>query len=178
VLLIAYLIYLVALVQEEHHKGEAHAGPSKAGISPLFLISVGLVTVIVSAHVVVTEGIALAEAWGISQTVLGALIIGAGTSLPELALSVGAARAGHASMSVGNVIGSNIFDLLVPVGLGAAIYPLTVAPATLYIDLPALTLATVALLVFLTRRRGLQRREAIALLVLYIGYATLRVLSM
>jgi cation:H+ antiporter len=176
-LLLAYLIYLVALVQQEHHSGDAQPRAPKGGISPLFSIGVGLVTVVLAAHVVVTEGIALAEAWGISQTVLGVLILGMGTSLPELALSVAAAKEGHASLSVGNVIGSNIFDLLVPVGLGAAIYPLTVAGDTLSFDLPALTLATVVLLFFLLRRRGLQRREAIVLLAMYVGYATLRLLS-
>jgi len=176
-LLLAYLIYLVALVQEESHNGHSRGPPAKAGTSPALSIGFGLVTVILAAHIVVTEAVVLAEAWGIGQTVLGVLIIGAGTSLPELALAVGAARKGHASMSVGNVLGSNIFDLLVPVGLGAAIHPLIVAPETLYFDLPALTLATVALLIFLTRRRGLQRHEAVALVVLYVGYATIRVLS-
>ena len=176
-LLIAYLIYIVALVQAEHHNGPDPGRPSQGAISPLFAIAVGIVTVVLSAHIVVTEGIALAEAWGISQTILGVLIIGAGTSLPELALSIGAVKEGHASMSVGNVIGSNIFDLLVPVGLGAAISPLTVAPATLLFDLPALALATAVLLVFLVRRKGLQRSEAVALVALYVGYATLRVLS-
>jgi cation:H+ antiporter len=176
-LLTAYLIYLVALVQEENHATEAPVRHGKARMSPLFAIGVGLVTVMLSAHVVVTEAVALADSFGISQTVLGVLIIGAGTSLPELALAVGAAKQGHASLSVGNVIGSNIFDLLVPVGLAAAIHPVSVAPATIWFDLPALVLATLALLVFLTRRRGIQRPEATALVVLYCGYALLRVMS-
>lgn len=177
VLLIVYLIYLVALIQSENGTGGEPTKPPKGRLPAPFLISVGLVTVILSAHVVVTEGVALAEAWGISQTVLGVLVIGAGTSLPELALSVGAAREGHASLSVGNVIGSNIFDLLVPVGLAGAISPVAVAPLTVWLDLPAVALATGALLLFLTRRRGLQRREAAALVVLYAGYATLRIFS-
>lgn len=177
-LLIAYLIYVAALVQAEGHSSEDSARATKGSVSPLLLVAVGLLTVILSAHVVVTEGVRLAEAWGITQTVLGALIIGAGTSLPELALSVGAARQGHASLSVGNVIGSNIFDLLVPVGLAGAIAPVSVAPATIWFDLPALALGTIALLFFLLRRRGLQRGEALALVILYAGYATLRIVTM
>lgn len=176
-LLIAYLIYVLALFQAEHDKSEQARRTVKGRLPPTFLIAVGLVTVLLSAHTVVTEGVALADRWGISQTVLGVLIIGAGTSLPELALSIGAAKQGHASLSVGNVIGSNIFDLLVPVGLAAVIYPLSVAPATIWYDLPAVALATVALLIFLTRRRGLQKREALALIVLYVGYATLRIVT-
>jgi cation:H+ antiporter len=176
-LVLAYLIYLAALVQAESPGGDGSEPHRKGRFSPLFLIAVGLVTVILSAHVVVTEAVELADAWGVSQTVLGALIIGAGTSLPELALSVGAAKQGHASLSVGNVIGSNIFDLLIPVGLAAVIYPLTIAQGSLSLDLPALALATLALLFFLLRRRGIQKPEALALVVLYVGYAGLRLIT-
>jgi cation:H+ antiporter len=174
-LVVAYLMYFVALVQAEHgHANGEGASGEPAGRSPALLLSVGLLTVMLSAHVVVTQGITLAASWGISQTVVGALLIALGTSLPELALSVGAAVRGHASMSVGNVIGSNIFDLLVPVGVAAAVHPLIVAESTTRFDMPALALGTVALLVFLTRKRGLQRSEAIALVALYVGYAALR----
>lgn len=173
-LLIAYLIYFVALVQAEH-TSHGEPLPRKPGApSPVFALGVGLVTVILSAHVVVTEGVELATTWGVSQTVVGALIIALGTSLPELALSIGAARQGHPSLSVGNVIGSNIFDMLIPVGVAAVIYPLAVAPETAAFDLPALALATVVLLVFMVRRQGLQRGEAVGLLALYVGYAALR----
>lgn len=174
-LLIVYLIYMVALFQAEGRSGGEAKQLAKGRMPPLMAIAIGLVTVVLAAHTVVTEGVQLAEQWGITQTMLGVLIIGAGTSLPELALSVGAARGGHASLSVGNVIGSNIFDLLVPVGLAGAISPVRVAQTTVWFDLPASALATVALLVFLLRRRGIQRREALALVVLYVGYVALRV---
>jgi cation:H+ antiporter len=174
-LLIVYLIYMSALVQAEKGSTEEPKKTPKGRLPPFLAISIGLVTVVLSAHTVVTEGVALAEAWGITQTMLGVLIIGAGTSLPELALSIGAAKKGHASLSVGNVIGSNIFDLLVPVGLAGAIAPVRVAPPTVWFDLPASGLATTALLVFLLRRRGIQRPEALALVVLYAGYVILRI---
>lgn len=174
-LLLVYLIYMSALVQAEKGSREEPKKVPKGRLPPLVAISIGLVTVVLSAHTVVTEGVALAEAWGITQTMLGVLIIGAGTSLPELALSIGAAKGGHASLSIGNVIGSNIFDLLVPVGLAGAISPVHVAPATIWFDLPASALATVALLVFLVRRRGIQRKEALALVALYVGYVVLRI---
>lgn len=175
VLLLVYLIYMAALVQAERGNGEEPKKIPKGRLHPLLAIAIGLVTVILAAHTVVTEGVALAEAWGMTQTMLGVLIIGAGTSLPELALSVGAAKEGHASLSVGNVIGSNIFDLLVPVGLAGAISPVHVATSTVWFDLPASGLATVALLLFLLNRRGIQRREAIALIVLYVSYVALRI---
>ncbi len=176
VMLIAYLMYFLVLVQAERHNGrEAEASKGKGGIPPALALSVGLVTVLLGAHVAVTEAIGIAEAWGITQTLVGVLIIGAGTSLPELALSVGAAKSGHTSLSVGNVIGSNIFDLLIPMGVAATISPLHVAPLTVRFDLPAIALASGALVVFLLNRRGIQRREAIALVALYVGYTALRI---
>lgn len=176
-LMIAYLIYLVALFQAERKGGEERARREGLQLSPAFALAVGLVTVVLAAHVVVSEAVTLAARWAISQTLVGALIIGLGTSLPELALSLRAARHGHASLSVGNVIGSNVFDLLIPVGFAATIHPVLVADATVRFDLPALAVATLALLVFMIRRRGLQRREAFALLALYLIYVTLRVLA-
>jgi cation:H+ antiporter len=173
-LLIGYLIYFVSLVQAEHGHTEPQTRGDPRQLSPFFALGIGLVTVILAAHVVVAEGIELADSWGISQTVVGALVIALGTSLPELALSIGAMRQGHASLSAGNIIGSNIFDLLVPVGLAAVIHPLVVDATTTTFDLPAVGLATAALLVFMSHRRGLQRSEAIALIGLYTAYAALR----
>lgn len=176
VMLIAYLMYFLVLVQAERRKEqEAESPGGKGGIPPSLALAVGLVTVLLGAHVAVTEAIELAAAWGITQTLVGVLIIGAGTSLPELALSVGAAKSGHASLSVGNIIGSNIFDLLVPIGAAASIHPLQVAPLTVRFDLPAVALASAALVVFLLNRRGIQRREAMAMVALYVGYTALRI---
>lgn len=177
VMVLAYAIYFVALVQAEQKRGEkALESPPDGRLPAPLAIALGLVMVTLGAHAVVTEGIAIATALGMSQTLLGVLFVGTGTSLPELALSVRAATQKHASLSVGNVIGSNIFDLLVPVGVGAAIHPLVVSNETVTFDFPALALTTSALLFFLIRRQGLQRQEALALLALYVGYASLRVL--
>ncbi len=176
VMMLAYLIYFVSLVQAEARTAEPEELLPDGQLPAPVSIGLGLVLVTLAAHVVVTVGIEVASAIGVSQTLLGVIFVGVGTSLPELALSVRAATQRHASLSVGNVIGSNIFDLLVPVGVGATLYPLAVADATIFFDFPALLLTTLALLLFLVRRRGLQRSEAIALVVIYAGYAALRVL--
>jgi len=174
-MLIAYALYLVALSQGE--RGRKRNNVLAPGLLPTpVLILVGLGTVSLAAHVVATEGVALAETWGMSQTLLGVFILGVGTSLPELALSVGAAKKGHGSLAVGNAIGSSVFDLLVPLGLGAALHPLLVGRETLVLDLPALALGSAALIYFLFRKRGLQRSEAWALVSLYGGYAIIRFL--
>ncbi len=175
-LLGAYAIYFVSLLQAERSGPKASSKP-RGGETLLVLgILGGLVLVVFSAEFVVGGAVALAKLQGWDQTVVGLLLIGAGTSLPELALSLGAAAKGRTGLSVGNIIGSNIFDLLVPLGVSGMIYPLSVSASTLVIDLPFLALLTLAALVFFVRKRGLQRNEAIAMIVLYSSFAVLRIL--
>ena len=181
ILLLAWGIYLASLLFGERRRRtldpeELEAIDAIKGHAPPPVeIALGLVVVTVSAHAVVTGAVSLADSLGVTQTMLGVVLIGVGTSLPELALSVRAAIEKRASMSVGNVIGSNIFDLLVPVGLAAVIHPLRVEQGTVSFDLPALFLLSVILLFFLRRRRGVQRHEALTLVVLYGTYAVLRI---
>ncbi|WP_405234887.1 sodium:calcium antiporter [Lentisalinibacter orientalis] len=102
-------------------------------------------------------------------------MIGLGTSLPELAISVNAVLRKRVSLSVGNIVGSNIFDTLVPIGTAGLIAPLAFDRGILTFDLPWLFgLTALVLFLFLVRRRGLQRPEAALLLGLYAGYVTLK----
>jgi cation:H+ antiporter len=177
VLVLAYAMYFVSLVYAERkHSSPSHEMDAGRWPAPVE-IGVGLVVVTFGAHLAVTGGVELAAMLGITQTLLGVILIAAGTSLPELALSVRAASQRRASMSVGNVVGSNIFDLLVPVGVASAIHPLSVQRGTILFDLPALALFSVVLLVFLLRRKGLQRHEAMALIGLYVLYTGIRVVT-
>ena len=170
VLMVGYAIYLVALLQAER-SGKADPKPTRGRALVDFLtVALGLATVVVAAHVVVVNAISIAENWNVSQTVIGIFLVGAGTSLPELALSVRAAAKGQSSMSVGNIIGSNTFDLMVPVGASAAMYPLTVSRDVLFIDVPVMLIITITALIFFLRTKGLQRREAIVLLAMYGVY--------
>ena len=181
VLILAWGIYIANLFLGERRRRPLEAEELesieaiKAHLPPPVEIALGLVIVTAGAHGVVTGAIGLADSLGVSQTMLGVILIGAGTSLPELALSLRAAMEKRASMSVGNVIGSNIFDLLVPVGIAAVIHPLSVEAGTVSFDLPALAILSAVLLFFLWRRRGVQRHEALTLVVLYGTYAVLRI---
>ena len=176
-LLIVYAIYFVALVQAER-VGMTDGVPGAPEVArPWLSLAIGMVIVTVSAHLVVTEGIAVAEAVGVSQSLVAVILVGAGTSIPELALSARAAYERQAGLAVGNVVGSNIFDLLVPVGAGAAIHPLAVDPQIVRVDLPALAVLMTVLAFFLHRRRGLQRNEAAVLIALYLSFLVIRTAS-
>lgn len=175
-LLLAYGAYYAWLIQAEREGRHARKKKgSWGGRRALFAVASGLVVVGVSAHVVVETGVELAARWGVNPTLIGLFLIAMGTSLPELALSVGAAARGRTALSVGNVIGSNTFDLMVPVGASAVIHPVAVGRDSLLLDLPFLAIATLAALVFLLWRRGLQRAEATTLIVLYAVYAVTRI---
>lgn len=175
ILLVVFALYFAALFRLERSEEEAADLPIPGRLSPSAATGIGMIGVVAGAHMVVEGGVSLAETLGMSQTLLAVIFVGAGTSLPELALSVRAAAERHGALSVANVIGSNIFDLLVPVGVAALIHPVGVEAETLRWDLPAVAIATAALIVFLTRRRGLQRPEAVAMVALYVVYVALRV---
>ena len=175
ILLGVFGLYFAALFKLERRKEGAEELPVAGGLSPGLATVLGMVAVVAGAHMVVEGAVSLAEELGMSQTLLAVIFVGAGTSLPELALSTRAAAERHASLSVANVVGSNIFDLLVPVGVAAVIHPVLVEPETLRWDLPAVAVATLALIVFMTRTRGLQKREAWVLIALYVAFVVVRV---
>ncbi len=122
IMLILYIAYYVILMKtQRNHEDDNSEGPSYTNSKLAFYLITGLVVLIASSHLVVENAMQLAEKWGVAQSFVGIAIIGLGTSLPELAVSIGAALNKSAGMSVGNVIGSNIFDGLIPIGLGATI---------------------------------------------------------
>ncbi len=175
VLIVGYAIYLVALLQAERNGKYAPKPPEGRAIVDFLTVALGLATVVVAAHVVVLNAISIAESWNVSQTVIGIFLVGAGTSLPELALSVRAAAKGQSSISVGNIIGSNTFDLMVPLGASSLLFPLTVSRDVLFIDVPVMVIMTITALFFFVRTKGLQKREAMTLLIMYVTYVVLRI---
>jgi cation:H+ antiporter len=134
------------------------------------LLALGLAVVLVSSELTVDNALRVSRDWGLQQSFVGAVLVGLGTSTPELAVSLRAIAQGRAGLSVGNVVGSNIFDLLVPTGVAAIIAPLKVDATVLWFDLPALLVMTLAVLFFLGRTRGLQRGEGATLVVMYLAY--------
>ena len=171
-LCVAYAIYSVMLWQGERSREHPEPDPSFRTGRTLLAIAGGLLLVLLSADLVVEHAVALAAARGWDSTIVGILLIGAGTSLPELTLSLGAAAKGHGGLSVGNIIGSNIFDLLLPMGASALLHPLVIGRGTLLIDLPFVALVSVV--AFVAFRKGLQRREAVLLVALYAGFVIVR----
>lgn len=163
-----------ALLLQAGEAADAPVAPGKRWVD-VMLVLVGLGGLVVGGELTVRAATALAERAGLSEGVIGLTVVAVGTSLPELATSLIAAHKGQMDIAVGNVIGSNIFNLLFILGVTATIAPVEVPPGGI-VDL-ALLLALSALLLPLTITHGrrLVRWEGALLVAAWIGYTTYRV---
>lgn len=173
-LVTVYLIYFVALFGDRGKNAEHEEDGEARKLRAWVYLVVGLAIVGVSAELTVDGAIAVAAALNISEAFIAVIIIGLGTSLPELSISVGAAMRNRARMSVGNLIGSNVFDTLVPVGVAAAIAGLRFDSSLLQFEVPFLFALTLIVLFFFVRKRGIQKGEAVTILALYGAYVLLK----
>ena len=150
---------------------EAHAMPLPR--AAVWLL-VGMVLLVVSSRVLVWGAVNIAHHFGVSDLVIGLTIIAIGTSLPELAASIMAARKGEHDLAVGNVIGSNLFNTLAVVGIAGAIHPMAVGPEVLQRDVLVMSVLTVSLFLVGYGLRGrmgkINRLEGGILLTAYLGY--------
>jgi cation:H+ antiporter len=176
-LIAIYLVYYINLFRKERASKKIVKEINGKMAYNLVYLTAGLMLVIFSSNLVVENATFLAEKWGVKQSFIGIIIIGLGTSLPELAISIKAIMNKSIGLSVGNLIGSNIFDTLIPIGLGGAISGLNIAPSIVWFDLPALLLLSGMVIFFFTHRRGLQKIEAMLLILLYLIYGSLKMLG-
>ena len=154
------------------------AEPKKVSLGKsVFWLVLGLVLLVVSSRALVWGAVEIARTLGVSDLLIGLTIVAIGTSLPELASSIAAARRGENDLALGNIIGSNLFNTLAVVGLAATISPMQeIEEAVTYRDMPLMIALTVALIVLGFRRKGDGRLNRIAgaiLLAVYVGYLAL-----
>lgn len=182
VFLLALAGYLAfTLIQEKRsqksaaaqmYEGEAELTPSadySLGIA-LLLALAGLVITILGARFLVSGAVSIAQFMGISQTVIGLTIVAIGTSMPELVTTVIAVRKGEGEVALGNVLGSNIFNILGILGVTSLVSPMVVPAEIIRFDIWVMILAT-ALMVFVARTSWrIGRIEGCVMLCAYIGY--------
>ena len=164
----------------ETPEGESSDKQTSLGKSIMWLV-LGLVLLVASSRALVWGAVVIARTLGVSDLLIGLTIVAIGTSLPELASSIAAARKGENDLALGNIIGSNLFNTLAVVGLAATISPMDeIENEVIYRDMPLMTALTVALIVLGFRRKGDGRLNRIAgaiLLAVYIGYLALLVVQ-
>jgi cation:H+ antiporter len=153
-------------------EAEAVPGPDTSLPIALGLVLAGLVITILGARLLVAGAVVIAREAGLSEAVIGLTIVAIGTSMPELVTAVIAVRKGQGDVAFGNVIGSNIFNILGILGITALVEPLTVPPEIMRLDIWVMCAATLAMLVFARTGWVLSRREGglfLAAYALYLG---------
>lgn len=147
-----------------------HTMPLKTAI---FWLVIGLIILVASSRLLVWGAVEIAQAFGVSDIIIGLTIIAVGTSLPELASSIIAIRKNEHDLALGNVIGSNLFNTLAVVGIAGAIHPLAVESEVLWRDAMFMGVLTLSLFVIGYGFRGegrINRVEGAILLTAYAGY--------
>ena len=176
--LVVYTIVTVRQARREAASGgdggftatlpEGTAGASGLGINIVRVLG-GLGLLILGSHWFVTGAVSLAQQWGMSEVAIGLTVVAVGTSLPELATSLTGAIKRQADLAIGNVVGSNIFNLLGILGVAALLKPIE-APELQWTDLGLMMLVSLALLPVVKSGSRISRTEGALLLTSYVGY--------
>jgi cation:H+ antiporter len=165
----------VAALHGEEGEEIAVGLPDKVS-TMVFAMLIGLAGLVAGSRIAVIGATSLARSAGISEEVIGLTLVAVGTSLPELATAIMAARRGHTDVCVGNVIGSNIFNLLGIAGAAAIAAPLAFSPTLLKYDVPILLIVTIILVGVMATGSRVKRWEGAVLLSLYCIYIAMHLI--
>ncbi|EFN91572.1 K+-dependent Na+/Ca+ exchanger family protein [Prevotella amnii CRIS 21A-A] len=148
------------IISEKQHK--------KIWVSVIWII-VGLLCLILGSNLFVSGAVKVASSLGVSDAIIGLTIVAGGTSLPELATSVVAARKGDSGIAIGNVIGSNIFNILAILGVTGLIHPMLLQGITMF-DLSIMVISMILIWFLSFTKYTIERWEGFCLIVVFIGY--------
>ncbi len=205
-LLVVYLVVTIVLARRQTHRSKTKTTPEDDAAAPaasegagdsvkptrtlrtskrrstlidLVLLVVGIALLVAGAQMLVSASTTIAQALGVSDLIIGLTIVAIGTSLPELATSVIAALRGERDMAVGNLVGSNLFNIGAVLGLTAVIAPggIDVDPAAVHFDLPVMIATALVLLPLAFTAAVIGRWEGVLLVLLYGSYVTYLVLD-
>ncbi|MBR4513356.1 MAG: calcium/sodium antiporter [Lachnospiraceae bacterium] len=166
VLFVAYIGYLIYDARKNRVEDEDEIKTMPYWKCAVFIV-VGIACIVAGGQLVVENAKAIARTFGMSETLIGLTIIAVGTSLPELVTSVVAAKKGENGLAVGNVVGSNIFNILLILGASATIHPIVVSMETIF-DLGLLVIFTIITYV-LSFNKKISRAEGAFMLIAYIA---------
>lgn len=162
-----FIYYIVTLAKQKKEKEEKP--PFSLGKSLLFVI-IGLIGIILGSDMVVNNASTIAKTLGVSERIISLTIIAFGTSLPELVTSIVSSKKGEQDLLIGNIIGSNIFDICLVLGIPVAIFG-TITPQSFQnIDLIMLIVSSLILFFFSTTNKTITRLEGIIMLMIFAAY--------
>ncbi len=143
--------------------------PRSIYLSALFVL-IGIVGLGLGGKLIVDNSVIIAEAMNISETIIGLTIVAIGTSLPEVATVLVAAYRGHSEVAIGNVLGSNVFNIFAVMGASALAGPVIIERKLFVFDIWVMLLASIVLMIFVMRRQPIGKKTGLMLLVGYIFY--------
>lgn len=163
-----FIYYLINMSRKkiDNNQDEEYLPMSKA----IFYTLGGLIAIVIGSNLVVDNATSLALALGVSQKMVALTIIAFGTSLPELVTSVTATRKGEYDIAIGNVVGSNIFNIGVVIGIPVAILGSITKTTFNYIDLAVMLLSALLLFLFSWKDKKISRNEGIVFLIIFVIY--------
>lgn len=167
VIFVAYIVYLIRDARKNPADVEEDYKAMPGWKCALFIV-VGIALIVAGGEAVVYGAKAIALAAGMTETLVGLTIVALGTSLPELVTSIVAARKGETEMAVGNVVGSNIFNILLILGVSSAIHPIAVNAASVW-DMYILIFIGILTYIFGISKKEIRRPEGIVLVLLYLA---------
>ncbi|MDO9179752.1 MAG: calcium/sodium antiporter [Agitococcus sp.] len=184
-LFLGIIAYTIFLIKEARRQGVATVdgaddiAPPQPLWKNIILIVGGLVMLVLGSQWLVDGAVEIAKYFGLSELVIGLTIVAVGTSLPELATSVMASLKGERDIAVGNILGSNIFNIGAVLGLSGLIAPngLPVAQSSLIVDIPVMILVALACLPVFLANYTVTRSDGVAFLVCYVVYVLYVVLA-
>lgn len=188
ILLVIFVVYMFLSVRKALKTPQIREDDPVEGVSnkqfikSIIMLIVGAALIAVGADLLVDNGIIIAEALGVPESVIALTFIAIGTSLPELVTAITSLVKGHGSLSLGNIIGANIFNLVLVSGLSTVLSPFPVPNnnqvwginSSLVIDIPVMLLVMTLLTIPALIRGKLSRWQGIALLVVYAGFCALQ----
>lgn len=176
ILLLFFSVFLYYIIEaalnskdsQENFLPEAHRESLKLGPNLVYTVG-GMTGILIGGEFVVSSSVKIATSFGISQTVIGLTIVAIGTSLPELITSITAARKKNTDIAVGNIIGSNIFNILFVLGMSASIHSIVV-DSKLVLELLVNIVLTIVLFIFSRTNNKIVRGEGIVFILFYVIY--------
>lgn len=182
IVLLAFFIiflYYIAAIAKSGGEGEANEDSGFTTKKSIAYIILGLVGLVIGGKWIVDGAVGVAESFGVSQSLIALTIVAVGTSLPELATSVVAARKKQSDIAIGNVVGSNIFNIFFILGTSAVIRPLPFSPNSA-VDVAMTIAASVILfgLLFIGRRQVVERWQGAVMVLIYVAYVAFLVATL
>lgn len=165
-----FMYYLLEMAITSKEDMQVEQGSKKSSIPKSLMISLlGIIGIVFGGQVVVDSASNIALSIGMSENLVGLTIVSIGTSLPELVTSVVAAKKGESDIAMGNVVGSNIFNILFVLGISAFINPISVHPIV-FVDMFIMFIISIIAYIFATTKREVNKFEGLLMVLIYISY--------